>query len=71
MRWPKLLIPIIINFNTFSQIQNGTSRQLNAKDWKSFRKHYWNKVKYVKFKTADGSEVSHIKGLMMATIHCS
>jgi len=23
------------------------------------KKHYWNKIKYVKFKTTDGSEVSH------------
>src|SRR5574343_464658 len=37
MRWQEPLIPIIRSFNTFSQIQNGISRQSNAHGWKSFK----------------------------------
>ena len=45
MQWQKQLIPIIRNFNTSSQIQNGISRQSNAQDWISHfesEKKYWN-----------------------------
>ena len=37
MQWQKQLIPIIRNFNTFFQIQNGISRPSNAQDSKSFK----------------------------------
>src|SRR3990172_8329030 len=54
-QWQKQLIPIIRNFNTFFQIQNGISRPSNAHDWKSFKsKELPLPQKLVLVETGDG-----------------